>query len=344
MPADSGTAPSPHAILQALERTGFLLEQRVAQKIQDAGFAIIINDAFPDPDSGKSREMDVVGTISYALDDSYVRVGARVIVECKNYATPLVLVGTDRVTWPIRDESIYLSFDPYDLRFRGHEFSSVLSDLNLKRLPGYELKETFVGYQLVKMEHRGSDWRADNSDVHDAILYPLVKARQYQIELDSSERAENEHGVKPWEFPFLGYYFPVILTTGDIYTVTVSTDDPSLVTKVEWATLGRRFNARDLSTSLRADVVTFNYLDKYIRTRVLATVENAFRVLQDNAQLYNPEWLLDNFGRPEQDDKFAAWLEHYSDVKSLSQDYTESRAFTPPLSDRPADSQTPSGD
>jgi len=226
-------APTPAQIISALGRTGFLLEQVVAQKLRKAGFAVAVNDAFPDPDTGKSREIDVWALTDYEVPNSEVNVFGDVIIECKNYAAPIVLIGTNREAWSSNDESITLSFDPLALDFPNEPSKSVISKLGISRVAGNDQKDRFVGYQLVKMERKSGGWAADNSSIYESILYPLAKARVYRMEQYSNEQDEGESRLEVWQHPLLTYYFPVVLTAGRVYTVAVNGETGPEVTEVK---------------------------------------------------------------------------------------------------------------
>ena len=118
-----------------------------------------------------------------------------------------------------------------------------------------------------------------------------------------------EYDIPDWEWPSFTYIFPVVVTAGPIFTVAVNDDREPTINEVQWSTLRRYFNSRDLRTVLRADVATFASLDTYLSQRVTATVDNARRVLEQNIHLYDPRWLLSNFGQPKQTAFFNSWLE-----------------------------------
>ena len=57
---------SPEEMTDALNRSGYLLETRVEDALVEAAFTVEANTCYPDPLTGKSRELDI-----YAL---YTRV------------------------------------------------------------------------------------------------------------------------------------------------------------------------------------------------------------------------------------------------------------------------------
>ena len=307
-------SPSHGEIISALEGTGFLLEHRAARELREAGFSMIINDAFPDPDTGKSREIDVFGGMDYEINE--LTLIANVLVECKNTSNPFVIVGTNSDRWGGLDESIVVTFDPLNFDFRPKAKISIPSELDLKRLPGDTWKEAFVGHQLVRMNRNRGAWQADNSSVYESILYPLFKARQHHITRNSAETNKREHNMESWEFPFVSYIYPVLLTAGEVFTVAVNNDATPSVVKVRWATLQRVFNSSDLRSTLRVDVVSFDHFRAYLSERVTATVNHAYSALSANKHLYDPEWLLTNFGKPRHIGPFNTWLDALRSHKS----------------------------
>jgi hypothetical protein len=306
MPNSFDQSPTAAEIISALERTGFLLEQRGARILKNAGFNVILNDAFPDPDTGKSRETDIFGMLErQARKSGSIQVAGHVLVECKNYSTPLVLVGTNREQSFFHIDSKFVSFDPFSLGFPNTPLVTILGKLGIVQAHPDGQTGLFVGNQLVRMDRKSGIWAADNSSVYESILYPLVKARQHEFERNNGENP----GLEPWEYPTFIYYFPILLTSGEVFTVEISEEGLPGVTKVKWATLNRSFHSKELTTELYADVVTLEHFNEYLQKRVISTVDHVWETLSNNSHLYDPAWLLANYGRPKRRDDFDKWLE-----------------------------------
>src|ERR1700683_1162438 len=171
-------SPTSNEILSALNRTGFMFEYRVAQTLRNKGFSTNINHAYPDPESGKSREIDVSANLDRDIERQPVslNLGVSLVIECKNGLNPFVLIG-ERNQNPVDfDNSVFLSFDPYALEFKGRIYERVKYELDFGGLPGCWRREDFVGYQLIRMNQQNGNWKADNNSIYDSILYPLAKA------------------------------------------------------------------------------------------------------------------------------------------------------------------------
>ena len=131
--------------------------------------------------------------------------------------------------------------------------------LDLHKLPGIPTKEDFTGYQLMRAHRQGGEWRTDNNGIYDSILYPLAKAYFHEIgQLRDEMRAERETGID-WHYPYFYLYYPIIVTSGQIFTVDVTDGEPR-ISESKWARLKRSFKSKDLDGTLRADLVAFDYL------------------------------------------------------------------------------------
>ena len=159
-------------------------------------------------------------------------------------------------------------------------------------------------------------WKADNNAVYDSILYPLAKAWSYTIDRVREDKKEDEelHGIEPWRFPWVYYFFPIVVTSGQLFVVEVSDGNPQ-VSEAKWAKIKRSFNSEDLKCDLRADIVSFDHWEEYLESRVVRIIDGAEDALTRNLHLFDPEWLLANFGEPEDMDFFQGWLDAFREER-----------------------------
>ena len=309
------TTPTPEDIETALNKTGFLLEHRVAQSLRKRqSFYVNIAHAYPDPESGKSREIDVLAAVDHDVTrepDVKIMINAELIIECKNSSGPFVLIGDHGEDFPWLNESVALSFDPLQLNFPKAADATVESNLKLDRVPGMATVDEFTGYQLLRLNRQNSVWKADNNAVYDSILYPLAKAWQHQLKLNEEELQEEikESETGDWKYPSLTYMFPIIVTSGQIFVVDVTSGQPE-INEAKWAKIKRTFKSKELSCDLRADVVSFQHWEEYLDARIVKVVKSAHDVLAKNTHFFDPEWLSANLGEPEYSEYFHEWLNH----------------------------------
>lgn len=297
--------PDPDQIVQALDQTGFLLEQRVYQLFENNGLEAQINVPFSDPDTGKSREIDVVGSEgNFAKSTERIAdpwVWREIIAECKNTTNPFVVVGRRTNDTSNHCKNWYSpGFDPLKLGWRGvYGTANVLGFQGLKSGP---FQDGFKGNQLVRLNRHSGKWKADNQGVFDSIFYPLVKATTAHMADDNEEPDD--------ETPTFSFFFPILVTSGAVYRVEVGTESPS-VERVGWVPLVRAFKENKLSGEFLIEVVELAHLESYIRTRVDRTIHEVSAKLAERGELFNPSWLVEQYGQPRHLDIFKRWVAHY---------------------------------
>ena len=298
--------PTPEQILSALDHTGFVLEYRAAQRLRQFGFETFLNHAFTDPETGKSREVDILATVynNIKVEGKYkVLINATLVIECKNYSDPLVVIGQDEQLRYHNDQPL-ITFDPLLISFAARDpevYGSLPMALDMLGLPSHSTRG-FIGSQLIKMHRQGGKWRAANDSVYDSITYPLAKA----VENERKRASDLSDDDRPWHVPGLVYLFAVLITAGNIFAVNVVPDGTPTVTAVKWVPLVRNFSEDEFSFMM--DVVTFDSIEEYLKERVFPTLKEANQSVSSHLELFNPEWLRKQYGKSS-DPIFIAWLE-----------------------------------
>jgi hypothetical protein len=308
--------PTANDVISALSRTGFILEYRVAQVLRELGFSAEINYAFPDPDTGKSREVDVLAFPNrrYVKNKAFdISLDLELIVECKSGEHPVILLGERGHEFDLLLNSLHLAFDPLKFGFTGAKSASILGWLSLWNLPALHSREEFTGTQLLRMSIDKNSWRADNTAIYDSLIYPLAKACHHQV----SRSKEHDTGSPDWRYPSITFFFPIIVTAGPVFIVDVTTGEPK-AERVPWATLRRYFDSKDIKDDFFIDVVTFDRLNDYLTNRTLRVLENLCTAVAANSNLYDPEWLIDKWGTPRKSQEFDAWRQAVRDTRAKS--------------------------
>jgi hypothetical protein len=273
--------PSSDDVIAALERTGYLLEQRVAQKVRAAGFFTNTGRAFKDPEEGKSREIDVAGYKQlFANEERNITLGVRVLIECKKSSGPYVVLGRNlednrqpphahtmpinSVRWELEREGMRVS----------HQRMSLWQWLGLHELPHSPNRDGRRGLQLVRMHLKGKEWQADNSSIFDSLTLPLMKA------VEAFRPPRDRSSVVP-SHAFMELCFPAVVTSGDLFYVDADAETPSAV-PVDWVPIDRDVNMETLSGNFSMDVVTYSALSDYLTSRVLAFADEVRDVVASN--------------------------------------------------------------
>jgi hypothetical protein len=307
----SSNLPTTDQIIAALDRTGFILEHRVYRTLRSLGFDSFLNDPFNDPETGKSREIDVVAIASRAIPsrgNTKLMIGAILMVECKNYADPLAIVGHD-MGYSLQHAQPVMAFDPLAFKFAScdpDKHYSLDGKLKLWKRASHNT-EGFIGTQLIRMHRQGGKWQATNDSVYDSIVFPLAKA----VEAEEAAILEKNPDDQPWILPSINYCLPVLVTSGSIFAIDMTESEAPNVSLTPWAPLVRNFSNR----SFMMDVVTYDAMEEYVKGRIFPLIDDVSKIVKSSLKLFDPVWLEKEYGGSADSD-FNAWLEYFRSKNS----------------------------
>ncbi|MEK6437485.1 hypothetical protein [Pseudonocardia sp. T1-2H] len=240
-----GATPSDSEILAALDRSGFLLEQRVAAELEAAGFGVRISAAYMDPDLQKTREIDIIAARRVTDRGGHKRHAWLIItVECKSTPLPHIAFLNDWKNWD--RENL-----PWEVRLPP-EFET------LKRFTDewaiHRVNSTRRAVQVVRMDREGSGFKA-RSDMHETGLPAIKAARDARIRYGGADRTT----------PIIS--FPVAVVGGDILSVGPGDYDNPTLTHQDFVVVSyenrSEWTSRDHNRS-HYDLVSFTSMRKWI--------------------------------------------------------------------------------
>jgi hypothetical protein len=86
---------SPDEAVEALSRSGYLLENRIARKLNGFATHLLINVLFSDPDTNQPRELDAYCFRTEASDtQEYLSASAHLLIECINNPQPIAFFSS----------------------------------------------------------------------------------------------------------------------------------------------------------------------------------------------------------------------------------------------------------
>jgi hypothetical protein len=271
----SDRVPTSEQVLAAIKKTGFLLERDVHNSLRSHGFHSFVGVPYPDLDSGKSREIDVVGIAFRSTAEHKISVFMHVVVECKNWESPVVAIGgepteRDRKRIPEEYSSGYDVFG--ELRSEPY---SLYHALHFEDLPHPVQDAPLLAGQLVLMERKGSDWIAKNDSIYDSVALPLVKA-QAKYKSVASMGPSLGHDVN---FT-IGYRRSVLVTSAPIFGVVVGTDGETRVSPLAYCPVYREFESEHLPGRFVFEVVNVKHFDSWLQERVVPHLQGMYLAIE----------------------------------------------------------------
>lgn len=272
--------PTEEQILAALDRTGYMFEQRVARLL---GRNVSTGWAFSDQDSGASREIDIHMTgFATRNGDGFrqpVNVSWTVLGECKAYQWPWVALTKkwDKVLAVRSDaeKELLLSLAS-KVELKVDETFLILNDDRfLARYHRARFADHPRAIQLVKLNKKSGGWEAHSGDIFNDLTYPLAKAVSFlREEFEDRQRRRQELGYGTSRD--IQILFPAIFVSSPIYAVSAHEDSP----RAEIAShvvLERQLSSKSVTGKFRFDVVHIDGVKDWHDKHVLGTVRHILK-------------------------------------------------------------------
>ena len=246
-------SPSPSDIINAIKRSGYLMEQEVATQLESLKFHVDTNQAFEDVDEGKSREIDVKAVkIAAHNEEEHLLAFVEIIAECKNTKNPWVFIGRTK--------------NQLDNRYAPQEF--VFPELN--HANGKDLffhlgfdevyydfanQEKAVQFCQITCKGNSTNWEAGHGGLYDSIFYPMAKAFAYR-----------KHAVEYLPMGkdiYFWWFVPMVITSGDIFYVDSMKTELELEPR-DHVTFKRELQSKSLKGAFTVAFVRQKQLQKFI--------------------------------------------------------------------------------
>lgn len=203
-------------IRDAVRRSGYLLEYRIEQVLGRSGYAVEANQAYPDPFTGKSRELDISAiTPEFITSDYRNIIWPRLLVECVNNPQP---IGFFTKTPNAPTAHIYdLKFSGLPVKIKKGKYWTKLSDF--LDMEGYHhhckgrIATQYCSF-TPKKNTNPVEWLAQHEDMHFDSFNKLCFALNYDIdEHYSHARLRGKETIN------VQMYYPILVVSGEIINI-----------------------------------------------------------------------------------------------------------------------------
>lgn len=123
----------------AIKKSGYLLESRIESLLIKNAFYVEANSAYPDPITGKSRELDLYAMGAYKLSREYDFIFSVLLIECINNPQPMTFFTKEPLADFLNIDALKLAGLPVKLySFDKEKYWSSLQDfLHLEKFHHY---------------------------------------------------------------------------------------------------------------------------------------------------------------------------------------------------------------
>jgi hypothetical protein len=197
---------------RAILRSGYLIESRLERLLAGQGYYIEANDAYLDPLTGKSREIDLYALTARQVTNRLDFVFNVLLIECINNPQPFVLLTKRPQIGFLFHEDLRVAGLPVKLVTgnRHRRWEPIQEALKLGKFHHYCAKR--VATQFCSFTRKpNQDWMAQHEGPHFDALQKLCDAVSYV----------QDRQFKGWQFGSdetinLEFYYPVLVVQGEL--------------------------------------------------------------------------------------------------------------------------------
>lgn len=271
--------PTEEQIIAALEKSGYLFEQDVATILENLEFHVETNYAYTDLDEDKSREIDVRAIKQIYRDDTKkVQVFVELLVECKDFGSPLVFLERTKNAReknnPQPKEYIFPKANYKEhVDEKSYREKHPFQHFNLSK-HHYYFKEDNKATQFSKIYRKSSDWFANHEGIYDSLILPQAKL----LESRKKDAISYCRG-NTWKAIWL--FFPMVVLRDHLFTYDLSGPERKLKEKSR-VSFVRQLDSSNLKGAYLTDFVTYNYLTDYVCIDIALFSGSILELLNNN--------------------------------------------------------------
>lgn len=263
--------PTEAEILDAVSKSGYLMDQDVATVLEDFGFHVQTSWPFEDPDKGESRELDV-WAVRRIIDDGPLQLFVELFCECKSGEDrPFVFLSrrTGLIDQNVNPTHFVFPHEIYEEPIpNGSRRVRAFAYLGLTQHHSW-FKADSKAVQFAKIVRSRDRWEAQHDGIYNAILMPLAKALVYRKkELHSFENP-------------LDLCFPIVVLNSPMYLIDSATK-PLQASRVSHVAFYRRLDATTVKGDYIVDFVTLDGLAEFVKQTVMPFAQQVTALAKSN--------------------------------------------------------------
>ena len=258
------TSISTKQMRDAIQRSGYLLEQRVATILtKEWGFAET-NLVFPDPDTGKSRELDISAiSATQIYKKGFNFVFPILLCECENNPQPVAFFTKESLISFMHHEQAKVSGIPVKF-WQEDGYVSLSEFTGMGKFHHYCKGAVATQYCTFQLKKDKSSWMALHSEEQHDTFNSLIKALDYKIaehfDSWSLPNKVDEEGIN------IQIYYPLVIFQGGLYSATLKNNQLALKKSKHIQFRKELFLPRiNEVETYQMDVINEEYLPHYLR-------------------------------------------------------------------------------
>lgn len=245
---------------EALLRSGYLLESRIETFLRNEDWYVEANTAYPDPDTGKSRELDLYAmSADQAGPDELDFLFTVLLIECVNNPQPIAFFTKEPQVGFLHHHEVKLAGLPVKIAVEEERDA-------WEFLPDYLGMDKYHHYCKGRVatqfcsftEKRHGEWMATHERPHFDCFRKLCAAVEHFVDKHFKGGPVGEH-----EPVSIEVYYPVVVVQGKLLDVRPSKTSVRLF-QADHIQYRRTAFVGTEATDYQIDVVTERFFPKYL--------------------------------------------------------------------------------
>jgi hypothetical protein len=203
-------------IHDAVRRSGYLLEYRIERVLERSGYAPEANEVYPDPVTGKSRELDIAAISPEPITADYRNaIWTRLLIECVNNPQPIGFFVKDP-SLPMTIFDLKFSGLPVKIKQKGRwwKISDYLDMEKYHHQCKGKISTQYCSF-TPKKNTNPVEWLAQHEDAHFDSFNKLCFALNHEVD-EHYSRAQ----LRGKESVNVQVYYPILVVSGEIVNIT----------------------------------------------------------------------------------------------------------------------------
>ncbi len=247
-------------VKDALLRSGYLLESRIESTLLRNGFYTETNVLYPDPESGKPREIDLYAmTAEKAGPKEYDFIFGVLLIECVNNSQPIAFIVKEPLLPSLQHEEVKLAGIPVKVRAEGGALEPLIDYLGMDKYHHYCKGKIARQYCSFAKKKGTDEWMALHQEEHFDSLQKLPAAVETYI-----DRYYRSFVPASDEFLNIEFYYPVLVLGGSLLSVQPKKKSVD-VGSTNHVQFRRSMLVNREEIDYQIDIVTEKYFPRYLK-------------------------------------------------------------------------------